>query len=196
MGKTTVKISFLFFAMLTVIFAMDEKMISIVAIFSVALHELGHIAAMMVLKKHPAEIYFGIFGVRIKHNTYKLSYGQELFVVICGPLVNAILFVTFFVVYLAFEEYLFLVISAVNLSVGAFNLLPVFALDGGRILQSVLSRFMSAEKTCSVMRLVSVSVSLAVVLAGTLLAVKTGANFSLLATGVYLSVMCIKAIKI
>ena len=119
-----------------------------------------------------------------------------MFVVICGPLVNAILFVTFFVVYLAFEEYLFLVISAVNLSVGAFNLLPVFALDGGRILQSVLSRFMSAEKTCSVMRLVSVSVSLAVVLAGTLLAVKTGANFSLLATGVYLSVMCIKAIKI
>lgn len=196
MGKTRVKISFLFFAMVTMILTMDEKLVALIAVMSVALHEMGHIVAMAVLKNSPDEIAFGIFGVRIKQSVRILSCRQEFFVVFCGPLMNIVLFTVFLLLYLACEQYIFLVIFAVNFAVGMFNLLPVALLDGGRMMRIMLMRFLTEEKTRTIMLCAGVSITLVILICGAALFIKTGANASLFVTGLYLLIMCVRSIKI
>ncbi len=196
MGKTRVKISFLFFAMITLILTMDRKLVALVAVFSVALHEMGHIVAMGVLKNSPDEIAFGIFGVRIKQSSRIFSARQEFFVVLCGPLVNIILFTVFLLLHLVCEWYVFLVVFAVNFAVGVFNLLPVALLDGGRMTRIILMRFLPEEKTRVAMLAISAVVTCVILLCGAVLFIKTAANISLFVTGLYLLIMCARSIRI
>ncbi len=191
-----IKISFLFFAMLTMVFAMDEKRVAIVTLLSVALHETGHIVALLCFKAYPEEITFGIFGIRILQNKCKLSYSDEAVVVLCGPAVNIVLFVIFGVLNYTFENQILLIISAVNLVVGIFNLLPVLPLDGGRALLVVLNSFFSEKAVQRIMVIVGVLFATTIILLGCFLAFKTGANFSLLATGLYLGIICVKSVRI
>lgn len=195
-GGIRVRISFLFFAMLTMIFAIDEKGIALITLTSAALHETGHIAALLLLGGSPDEIVFGIFGIRIQQNKYMLSDSRQAVVVLCGPLVNVVLFGAFLAAYVAFGSPFLLTASVVNLVSGAFNLLPIFPLDGGRILLVVLSALLPDGVVCAIMRTISALLILLLVFTGFILVSKTGVNISLLATGIYLGVLCIKSIRI
>ena len=57
-----------------------------------------------------------------------------MIVVLCGPIVNIILFTAFLCANSVFHSRFLLIISAVNLVMGVFNLLPLPALDGGRLM--------------------------------------------------------------
>lgn len=195
-GRVRIKISFLFFAMLTMLFVVDKKGLALITVASVALHELGHIAALCFFKSQPDEIVFGIFGIRIQQNKYILSDFKQAIVVLCGPLVNVVLFAVFFLANLAFEGQILLMISAVNLIMGVFNLLPILPLDGGRILFYLLGLFFDEKIVCGIMRIVCIVLLCVLALLGVLLALKTGLNFSLIATGVYLCILCIKSTRI
>lgn len=195
-GRVKIKISFLFFAMLTMAFIVDEKQLVILTLLCSALHEMGHICALFLFGSYPDEINFGIFGVRIQQNKYILSELRQAVVVLCGPLVNIILFVLFLLANLAFKSPILLMISAVNFVIGGFNLLPVLPLDGGRILLAVLNFFMSEKTACKIMRIICACVLSVLIFSGILLIIKTGMNISLLATVIYISILCIKSIKI
>ena len=196
LGRIRIKISFLFFAMLTLIFALDKRTVALVTVVSVALHEMGHIAALLGMGLYPDEICFGIFGIRIRNCDYRLDYRRELVAVMCGPLVNVALTVASLVLYKMLAKDAFMVIFAVNFSVAVFNLLPILPLDGGRLLHLMLMKIMSCGSAQRTMTVVSTVTALVVLLAGVLLAVRTGANISLLATGLYLGIISIKSIKI
>lgn len=195
-GRVKIKISFLFFAMLTMAFVADEEKLVIIILLCSALHEMGHICALFLFGSHPDEINFGIFGVRIQQNKYILSELRQAVVVLCGPLVNMVLFVLFLLANLIFESKILLITSAVNLVIGAFNLLPVLPLDGGRILLAVLNFFASEKTALKIMRVICVTVLLALIFSGIFLAIKTGINISLLATVMYISILCVKSIRI
>ena len=196
LGRINIKISFLFFAMLTLIFAFDKRAVALVTVVSVALHEMGHIVALLGMGICPDEICFGIFGIRIRNCDCRLNYRQELIAVLCGPLVNVALTLAFFVLYRIFLCDVLMVIFAVNFSVAVFNLLPILPLDGGRLLHIMLMKMMSCEAAQRIMTGVGAVTASIVLLAGAVLVVRTGANVSLLATGVYLGIISIKSIKI
>lgn len=182
--------------MLTMAFIVEQGQLVIITLLCSALHEMGHICALLLFGSYPDEINFGIFGVRIQQNRYILSDCRQALVILCGPLVNIILFALFLLADFICESRFFLMISAVNLVLGVFNLLPVLPLDGGRILLAVLDFLMSEKTAYKIMRIICIVVLLVLLFGGILLAAKTKPNISLLATVMYISILCVKSIKI
>ncbi|MBR5773875.1 MAG: site-2 protease family protein [Clostridia bacterium] len=195
-GRVRVKISFMFFAALTLLFVADSGGLAIITLFCAALHEMGHIIAMVCLGDAPDEIAFGIFGIRIQQNKSMPSVLGQVVIVACGPLVNIVLLIVSLVMNSAIESRFLLMLSAVNLVMAAFNLLPILPLDGGRLLVLLLGSLFIEVTVQKIMRIVCAVLLLALILSGVLLVIKTGVNFSLVVTGAYLCVLCIKSIRI
>ena len=89
------------------------------------------------------EMPFG-FSISFKINVYeynkKIKNGnmlslKKIFVALAGPLINLLLM--FIIFYLNINENMKLQMIYANLILAVFNLLPVYPLDGGRILKEL-----------------------------------------------------------
>lgn len=123
------------------------------------LHELGHSFAAERRGYRLNKITLMPYGAVISGNTEGLKPSDEVAIAAAGPLTNlavAVLFIAAWWVYPL--SYAFTDTAAVaNLSIAAINLLPVFPLDGGRILLALLSskiKKSTAEKICKGISLV------------------------------------------
>ncbi len=99
------------------------------------LHEISH---LIVIKAERIEISFikaEPFGitVRLKDKLLK-NPREEIYMAISGPLCN---FIIFIICHFFFPRAKYFMYA--NLSMGLFNLLPAYPLDGGRILRAYLS---------------------------------------------------------
>ena len=96
-------------------------------------HELAHTAAIKMFGGEIESLRLTAVGAVLELDSRRpLSYKKEAFAALAGPAVNLLLAS----VCGAMKYYNF---SAINLSLGVLNLLPVMPLDGGRILCCVLS---------------------------------------------------------
>lgn len=111
------------------------------------LHELGHLIAGVILKMKPSKIELVPYGVSISFGILPEDYNErilkgnsleikKILVAIAGPMTNMII-----ILILAFLNinitYKMLMIYT-NLLLIIFNLLPIYPLDGGRILKGML----------------------------------------------------------
>ncbi|MCL6431852.1 MAG: site-2 protease family protein [Anaerolineae bacterium] len=111
---------------------------------SVLLHELAHsvVARARGLPVH--DIVLFIFGGVSQIAEEPESPGTELLMAIVGPLSSIALSIVLGILWLLTHRLsqplggLFLYLGGVNLSLGLFNLLPGFPLDGGRVLRALL----------------------------------------------------------
>jgi Zn-dependent protease/CBS domain-containing protein len=109
---------------------------------SVLVHELAHSFVAKARGLNPRSITLFIFGGVSNLTGEPESPRTEFFVAIVGPLTSFALAGVAFALATVVDEvrfdavvsYLFLI----NLSLGLFNLVPGFPLDGGRVLRSVL----------------------------------------------------------
>jgi stage IV sporulation protein FB len=99
-----------------------------------ALHELGHWLVLRLLGARTIRLRLGVLGAVLETDSQRLSYGKELAAVLAGPGTNLLcaLALTAFGPGLAEA-------AGVHLVLGAFNLLPVRPLDGGRALYLLTS---------------------------------------------------------
>jgi Zn-dependent protease/CBS domain-containing protein len=112
----------------------------------VVLHELGHSLVAMRFGFPIDSITLWIFG-GIAHLTEQPEdWKEELTIAIAGPVVSIALgvvsFLTLLVVPEGFPSITFLLgyLALMNLALAAFNLLPGFPMDGGRVLRALLTR--------------------------------------------------------
>ena len=118
----------------------------VVALFgSIVLHELGHALMARRYGIGTADITLYLFGGVARLERMPRSAGPELLIALAGPAVNfAIVLGLLIVLVLANSlglpplEFLQFVLG-MNLVLGVFNLLPVFPMDGGRVLRALLS---------------------------------------------------------
>ena len=183
-------ISFLFAAVITAMLVFDRTGFILPLLFAVLVHELGHLAAMWVLDCAPKRIRLVPAAVEI---TTKLQSGgrYEIFIALCGPAINLLLFAILFVNYLAFSNDSYLTVGLINLLIGLFNLLPVTGLDGGTVLFNILCRKAEPSRAALIMRIINLSVALAALVIAVTLCFKGQFNLSFFILALYLAVMSI-----
>jgi Zn-dependent protease/CBS domain-containing protein len=135
------------------------NVVYILALFaSVVLHELGHVSVARRYGINTLEIVlYPIGGVARLERMPKAK--EELWIALAGPAVNVLIAAALFawLLYVQVPINLSSVanptdgnlwerIAAGNLILAAFNMIPAFPMDGGRVLRALLARFMSEQK--------------------------------------------------
>ncbi|WP_039961450.1 M50 family metallopeptidase [Brevibacillus sp. BC25] len=121
--------------------------LEVITLFVIVLiHELGHVAMARELGWTVKEVQLLPFGgVATMEDSYATDPMDEIVVALAGPFLNMVMMAAsylFWFMGIWTEEWArFFLIS--NLTIALFNLLPIWPLDGGRILLAVLCWFMS-----------------------------------------------------
>ena len=155
-------------------------------ICAVIVHEIGHIIPMCIFGYKPEKIKISLFEISISDTSrHKRSFLQNFFIILLGPFINFICFISFYLLYLYGNDF-YLPIAIANLSVGMFNFIPVLSLDGGQLVYLVLCRKTTesnAERVVDILTFIFIFPLFAL---GFLLLLKSKYNFSLLFVCVYL----------
>ncbi|MBM3956836.1 MAG: site-2 protease family protein [Gemmatimonadetes bacterium] len=117
---------------------------SVLLFASVLAHELSHSLVARSRGRHVRAITLFFLGGVSEIQEEAANPGEEFWISVAGPLTSFVLAGIFFGVFLATSpagaqlravvEYL----AFVNVVIGAFNLLPAFPLDGGRVLRALV----------------------------------------------------------
>ena len=159
MGGVNFSIHPLFF-LFGVYYALTGRIfVFLIYTITAVVHELGHSFAATRRGYRLNSIVLMPFGAVISGDD-ELSVRDQTAIALAGPLTNVcvgLLFVAFW--WLFPETYAFTdVVAEANFAIAAVNLLPVFPLDGGRVLYSFLAvRFSqkTAKKVCAAVGAVS-----------------------------------------
>lgn len=183
-----IKVSFILVAMLTLFSLYDKTGIAFCSVWAAALHECGHTSAALLLKLKIRDLTFAPFGIRmrLRGDLCTVPTGKKILLLLAGSLTN---FITFFALCLLSKKVT--LTACVHFVVGAFNLLPVTTLDGGRVLTELLSLKMdekTAQMICDILSLLLAAVLLVL---GAFVLAFTGYNASLCITAAYLAVFVI-----
>ena len=135
------------FVFLIIFYFTKQIEIYAMIMFFALIHELGHLLAGLLLGMKPEKIELMPFGVsisfKIKVEEYnkKIKKGnlleiKKILVAIAGPLTNFIIILI--TNSLKIDIFKGLIIIYTNFLIMIFNLLPIYPLDGGRLLKGIL----------------------------------------------------------
>lgn len=116
------------------------------------IHELGHMVAGIVLKLKPKSLNLMPFGVYITFEDYgykKLMEIKKILIALSGPFINVL--IALIGMTLKLNE----VIIYINILIAMFNLIPLYPLDGGRILKGIMKIKKSKEQADEIVNKIS-----------------------------------------
>lgn len=125
-------------------------------------HELGHLCAGLLLGFKTKEIQISPIGMRIEFKPQCEEYNKKIkkgntltikrgIVALAGPLTNFII-ICIIIIAMKLNETLFLselciTIIYANFLIAIFNLIPIYPLDGGRIIKEILHMIVGLKKS-------------------------------------------------
>jgi Zn-dependent protease/predicted transcriptional regulator len=118
-------------------------LISIIYFASIVFHELSHSVVAMHYKIPVDSITLFVFGGLSRISREAASAKQEFNIAIAGPLSSFFLGGVFLLIYILTPstspvQTISYWMSLLNFILGAFNLIPGFPMDGGRVLRSII----------------------------------------------------------
>lgn len=147
-----------YFLLILSVFSADFLIIIIIVLL-LFIHELGHFITAYFLNFEPVKIIFYPFGgiSKFSHDI-NCPLKKEVLVLLMGPIAQLIF--SFFLLKLTFLLPYNNLIMKINCSILFFNLLPIYPLDGGRILQCLLCYFISYNLSFKIIYIISTAIVL------------------------------------
>jgi stage IV sporulation protein FB len=189
-NETKYRIDFTFGLTVTLMILLCKQETVIISLLSSLLHEIGHLWFMNIFNQRVEMVSFGAFGVRIdRQMTSAISYKKEAVIALGGIGVNFLIAIVGLLFYYVFSSAFSMKLSAVNIIIALFNMIPLDILDMGRVLRYTLLCSIEEHRcdiiltaisfvTVNLLALVSIAVTLFI-----------GFNPSLVAVTLYLYVI-------
>lgn len=172
--------------------AVTGHFLEVLTLFVIVLiHEIGHVAMARELGWTVSEVQLLPFGgVATMEDAYATDPLDEIAVALAGPFLNVVMMAVSYLFWYTgvwTEEWArFFLIS--NLTIAGFNMLPIWPLDGGRIVQALLCWFMPYRQAAIV------SLTGSTLLAAVLLGLSSlDLKINLMIIGIYLLTVNIQA---
>ncbi len=141
----TVAFEFSFFASVSLLIILGNDY-AVMGLAACIWHELGHLMVMAICGITAKRILFYGAGIKILPDKQFCftDFGTEFLVLIAGSAAN---FLAAFL--MAGSEIMEIkLFSAINMAIGAFNLLPLQYLDGGKLLTAFIYKLCSYPNAC------------------------------------------------
>ncbi len=148
---------------------------------SAVIHEIGHSLVASSLGYRLNKITLMPFGAVVSGNINGLKAIDEIKIALAGPLINLAIGIFFVASWWIFPKiYAFTdVVAEANFSLALVNFLPIFPLDGGRILSAGLVYIFGEAKARNVSKIIGLSFSILLFI-GFIYSIFFSVNFSLL----------------
>lgn len=140
---------FLFLAVIT-----GQFYLILLSFLLLFVHECGHFFTAFLLKWDAKEITFYPFGGIAKFSTaINCPIKEELLVLIMGPITQCV----FYMIFKNFltTSYQIKLLTIIHYNILVFNLLPIYPLDGGRIIEVLLCYFIAYQDSYKVTFIIS-----------------------------------------
>ena len=205
-----IKIDFKIFIIILIFLITRNIGIYAILMFFALIHELGHLLCGLLLGFKPASISiipFGFkLGFKVKCDDYniKVKKGSKLtvkkiLIALAGPVTNAVCILILVLINFINAESItnieqFQNAIYANILIILFNLIPIYPLDGGRIMQGLIHIFIGLRESYSYVKTVSnINVILLTAIASILILYYK--NIAILLVIIYLWLMVYKCNK-
>ena len=180
-------------------FTKQIQIYAMIMIFAI-IHELGHLLAGILMGMKPEKIEimpFGVsisFKINVKEYNRKIKKGnifeiKKIIVALAGPITNFIIILI--TSNLKVDLIKSMLIIYTNFLIMIFNLLPIYPLDGGRILKGILHIVLGKRKSEKYINIMS-KITVIVITAISSILILYVHNISILLIDMYLWYLVIK----
>ena len=156
----SINISLKIFLFVTIFILTNQIEIYVLLMIFAVFHEIGHLVAGILLGLKPKKINIMPLGFCIQFNIPVEIYNKrllksnilslkKLIIALAGPLVNLILSIIFIVVHMNTN------LIYTNILICIFNLIPIYPLDGGRIIKNALKIIFGNKKAIKLTNVIS-----------------------------------------
>lgn len=173
-------------------FFFDIGGIFLPAVMAAVIHEAGHFAALKLTRCRITGLKLELWGLKLC-SVGRMSYAAEMITAAAGPAASLLLAVASSLVgrYLYCEQAY--IVSGISLVFCVFNALPARPLDGGKIVFAWAAMKFGLDTAERLACIMSCVVILALLVAGTVLLLKSGLNFTLLLAALWLLISYCKS---
>ncbi len=140
----------------------------LLSIIAICIHELSHIAILVLQDIKKLDLKISIIGFKINLNDNKYI-DKEIILYLSGSLCNLLIALICGII-IRFSKVQFVCnFMIVNIVIGIFNLMPAFPLDGAIILKNILFKKIKSNIVNLISILLSILIGIAIILIGSVI---------------------------